>query len=64
MLRFTDGVTLDTSGSLRIVEKSDGLYVLGNGWSIPCKDEKEALETLRSMTEKGKDDFQECKSHE
>ena len=52
MLRFSDGMSLDTSGALRIVHKRDGLYVLGNGWSIPCKDEKEALATLKSMTDK------------
>lgn len=35
MLRFSDGMTFDTSGTPRIVSKSDGLYVVGGGWLIP-----------------------------
>lgn len=48
-LRFSDGVTVDTSGPLRAVHRSDGWYVLGEGYLLPMRDEKEArgmLETL------------------
>jgi hypothetical protein len=52
VLRFNDGVNLDTSGPLRAVCLHDGWYVLGNGWSIPCNTEEEAQETIRQMSEK------------
>jgi hypothetical protein len=31
MLRFNDGVNIDTSGKLRVARYSDGYYVVGNG---------------------------------
>jgi len=49
MLYFTDGVKIDTSGRLRIKRLSDGYYVIGNGWSIPCVDHEDAMETLKDM---------------
>jgi hypothetical protein len=52
MLRFSDGVNLDTSGPLRAVELHDGWYVLGDGMSIPVTSKEEAEETIRQMTEK------------
>ena len=52
MLRFNDGVNLDTSGPLRAVCLADGWYVLGNGWSIPCDSEEEARQVLHDMREK------------
>ena len=30
-MEFTDGMKFDTSGPLRIIRKSDGLYVVGQG---------------------------------
>ena len=53
MLRFSDGVNLDTSGPLRAVHLADGWYVLGNGMSIPVDSKEEAETTIRQMTEKG-----------
>ena len=35
MLRFNDGVNIDTSGELRVLKLSDGLYVVGEGMLIP-----------------------------
>lgn len=46
MLRFTDGMTLNTSGPLRAVRKADGWYVLGDGMSIPCRDGDDAAREL------------------
>ena len=42
MLRFNDGIEIDTSGPLRILRLRDGLYVVGTGWCIPVEDTKEA----------------------
>jgi len=52
-LRFSDGMTFDTSGKLRMVRKSDGLYVVGNGCLIPVDSPEEALEIINS--EKARD---------
>lgn len=41
MVKFTDGMTFDTSGPMRIVRKSDGLYVVGNNWLIPVDSREE-----------------------
>ena len=50
MLRFSDGVTIDTSGEPRVVRLRDGLYVVGNGMSIPVSDDEEADRMLASLT--------------
>lgn len=49
ILRFSDGVNIDTSGELRTLELADGWYVVGNGYLIPVKDEKEAKDKIKSM---------------
>jgi hypothetical protein len=49
ILRFTDGVNIDTSGPLRTVELEDGWYVVGEGMSIPCRDRMDAHNALRLM---------------
>ena len=54
MLCFNDGVSVDTSGNLRIVELADGLYVTGMGFLIPVANRKEGEETIRDMA-KGKE---------
>ena len=46
MLRFSDGVNIDTSGPLRRLKLHDGLYVVGNGYSIPMNSEKEVQDFL------------------
>lgn len=52
MLRFSDGVSIDTGGELRRLELSDGLYVVGQGMMIPAKDEKEVEELLEKFKDK------------
>ena len=42
MLRFNDGIKIDTNGPLRMLRLKDGLYVVGEGWCIPVGDTKEA----------------------
>ena len=48
-LRFNDGMTLNTSGQLRIVRKRDGYYVLGKGMSIPVDSVEEGKEIIAEM---------------
>ena len=47
MLEFNDGVSIDTSGPLRKLRLRDGLYVVGQGMSIPVDSNEEADEILR-----------------
>ena len=43
ILRFDDGIEIDTSGELRLLELYDGWYVVGEGRLIPVKDEEEGI---------------------
>lgn len=43
MLKFSDGVSIDSSGDPRILSLSDGLYVVGMGHIIPVDNINEAL---------------------
>tara|TARA_B100000214_G_scaffold273331_2_gene203532 strand:- start:344 stop:508 length:165 start_codon:yes stop_codon:yes gene_type:complete len=52
ILRFSDGVNIDTSGELRILRLKDGYYVVGEGMSIPVRDREEAKEVISEMTKK------------
>ena len=49
MLKFSDGMSFDTTGEPRTTYRSDGLYVIGGGMLIPVKDEKEANEIIKQM---------------
>ena len=49
MLRFNDGVNIDTSGKLRVLRLRDGYYVVGEGMCIPVADRKEAKEVIKEM---------------
>ena len=48
MLRFSDGVTIDTTGPLRTLTLPDGHYVVGNNMLIPV----DTLEVAREMIQK------------
>ena len=50
MLRFSDGITIDTSGELRILTLHDGPYVVGEGMLIPVKTKDEGLRIIREKT--------------
>ena len=52
MLRFNDGVEIDTDGAPRILRLFDGLYVVGAGYSIPVRDEIEARTELDRLRER------------
>lgn len=47
-LRFSDGVTFDTSGELRAEKRHDGWYIVGEGKLIPVDSEEEAYEFLKN----------------
>jgi hypothetical protein len=49
MLRFSDGVEIDTSGPLRVLTLSDGHYVVGNGMLIPVN----SLEDAQKIIQRG-----------
>ena len=58
ILRFTDGVEIDTSGEYRTLHLKDGWYVVGHGCSIPCTDEGDAerqRDELKALAEKKTD---------
>jgi hypothetical protein len=48
-LKFSDGETFDLSGNLRIEERSDGWYVLGENKLIPVIDEEDGLLTIDKL---------------
>ena len=47
MLRFSDGVEIDTSGPLRVLTLSDGHYVVGKGMLIPVNNLEEAQKIIQ-----------------
>ena len=60
-LIFSDGITIDRAGTLRIIKKIDGYYVVGRGLSCPVDsieeghDVIEMLEQTREITIKNKE---------
>tara|TARA_B100001094_G_C17502833_1_gene471836 strand:- start:20 stop:235 length:216 start_codon:yes stop_codon:yes gene_type:complete len=48
-MKFSDGVEIDTSGKLRCIRKSDGLYVVGHGMCVPVEDHIEALKIINEI---------------
>ena len=50
ILRFDDGIEIDTSGELRLLELYDGWYVVGEGRLIPVKDEEEGVEIISMLS--------------
>jgi len=49
MLRFTDGMSFDTSGPMRIVYKSDGMYVVGEGMMVPVRDQDDGRQLIENI---------------
>ena len=42
-LRFSDGMTINTGGELRVIRKSDGYYVVGEGTCAPVDSLEDGL---------------------
>ena len=53
-LHFTDGVSIDTSGPLRILLLEDGAYVVGQGMLIPVDSQEVAEERISRMNSERK----------
>jgi len=45
LLRFSDGITVDTSGPPRVLQLNDGYYAVGKGILVPASN-KETAEFL------------------
>ena len=54
-LEFSDGMKFDMDGPLRIIRKSDGYYVVGQGMLIPVRDREEAREVIADMVGRPED---------
>lgn len=54
ILKFSDGIEIDTSGELRLLELYDGWYVVGEGRLIPVKDREEGEQLLNKFDVKPK----------
>lgn len=48
-LRFNDGMEFDTSGALRLEKRSDGWYVIGEGFLMAVDSPGEGLEIIDSL---------------
>lgn len=48
-ISFSDGMTFNTGGGLRVVERSDGWYVVGRGMLIPVADHAEGARMVAGM---------------
>jgi len=51
VINFSDGISVDTSGELRVLLLDDGYYVVGKGFLIPVADAEEAAATIREMNQ-------------
>jgi len=49
MLKFSDGVEIDTSGPLRPLHLHDGWYVVGGGMLIPVESLQQARDEIAAM---------------
>ena len=49
-IHFNDGVSIDTSGDLRVIKERDGYYVVGRGWLIPVSDLEEGERVMSDLS--------------
>ena len=47
-MRFSDGIKIDTSGPLRLLELHDGWYAVGEGKLIPVKDKGTGFSIIKT----------------
>jgi len=52
ILKFSDGEEFDLSGPLRVIERSDGWYVLGNNRMIPVSSQSVGLKLIETLKNK------------
>jgi len=53
-MRFSDGMTFDTSGPLRLTRRRDGWYVVGNGMLCPVGSSEEGEKFIERLKENRK----------
>lgn len=53
-IKFSDGISVNTDGPLRVLKLHDGYYVIGNGMMCPVNDKEEAYEMISKEKEDGK----------
>lgn len=53
-LKFSDGQSFELDSKPHIEQRADGLYVVGNGFLVPCSTQEEADDILRTMTSPSK----------
>ena len=46
-LRFNDGMTINTAGELRVIRKSDGYYVVGEGTCTPVDSRQDGQDYIK-----------------
>ena len=51
-MKFTDDVSFNTDGELRMERRFDGLYVVGKGVLIPVSDEERAADLIKELKTK------------
>ena len=56
MLRFTDGMEIDVSGNLRVVHRSDGWYVVGEGMLAAVNDPDDGERLIEELRTAGGED--------
>lgn len=50
MLKFNDGIKINTSGELRVTQIKGDWYVVGKGMSIPVDDRREGEELIEQLS--------------
>jgi len=53
-MRFSDGISFDTSGPLRLTRRKDGWYVVGNGMLCPVDSPGEGEKFMARLKENRK----------
>jgi len=54
-LTFSDGVSFETDGKMRVERRFDGLYVVGGGMLCAVDSYQEGLDLIKHLNEKGCD---------
>lgn len=50
VMKFSDGVTMNTDGEYRVVREADGFYVVGQGMMCAVETRKEGVELIAVLT--------------
>jgi hypothetical protein len=49
IIKFSDGISINTDGKFKVIHISDGWYVVGKGMMIPVDDYEDGRETINNM---------------